>query len=497
MRANPATFLLAGAALAWGAAAQEAPVAALWHAATAEGAAVDEPDKEPVARSAMTGPITVLPLDRPVPDHVGLVEPAEVGLPEGLWQRSDLSDLVQRLQALEPPKSAPMQTLLHDMLRVSAPPPAGSKDGEAFFLARLDALMALGRLDTARALMERAGMHQPEIFRRWFDMTILTGDENAACDRMRALPEITPTYPVRIFCLARSGDWPAAVVTLETARALGVIDAAETELLTRFLDDLAGPALLPPPSMPSTLEFIIYEAVGEPLRTPVLPLPFAVADLRKNTGWKARVEAAERLASYGAIDSDRLWKVYSERAPAASGQPWDRIAAVQRLKDSLEDEDPERVAKALVPAWERMHAAGLLNTLAHQVAPQLIDFDLSGEAQEISRRLAALADVEAPPPDDPVIASLLAREVPQPGSADPVIAAITAGLSGPAPEETRERIDAGRIGGALLEAATNLQDGWGGNLDALSAGLATLTAAGQRDAAFRAAIDLLLTDTTP
>lgn len=498
MRANGATLLFAGAALAWGADAQEAPVAELGQVTTtAEEASVNNPADTAVARSAMPGPITVLPLDRPVPDHVGLVEPAEVGLPEGLWQRSDLSDLVRRLGAIDPPKSTPLQTLLHDMLRVSAAPPEGSKNGEEFFLARLDALMALGRLDTARALMERAGMQQPEIFRRWFDMTILTGDENAACDRMRALPEITPTYPARIFCLARSGDWPAAVVTLETARALNVIDGAETERLTRFLDDLAEPEILPPPSKPSTLDFILYEAIGEPLRTPRLPLPFAYADLRNNTGWKARIEAAERLASRGAIDSERLWTIYSERAPAASGQPWDRVAAIQRLTNAITDEDAERVAKSLVPAWDHMRRGGLLNALAHKVAPQLREFDLSGEAQEIARRLAALAGIDAPPPDDPVVAALLDRKVPQSGNADPVVAAISAGLSSPPPDQTRSLINEGKIGEALLDGVAKVHDGWSGNLDALSAGLATLEAAGQRDVAFRAGIDLLLTDTAP
>ncbi|WP_139214916.1 hypothetical protein [Palleronia marisminoris] len=470
-----------------------------WQIAKAQEVAVAAPGRSdpPVAASAMPEPITVLPLDRTVPDHVGVVPPAEVGLPEGLWQSSNIDDLVRKLEAIEPPRSAPMQEMLHDMLRVSAPPPKGSRKGQAFFLARLDALMALGRLDTARTLMERAGMHEPEIFRRWFDMTILTGDENTACGRMRALPEITPTYPARIFCLARSGDWPAAVVTLESARALGVIDSAETERLTRFLDDLAETAKLPPPAEPSMLDFVLYEAVGEPLRTPVLPLPFAHADLRQHIGWKARVEAAERLARSGAADATRLWTVYSERAPAASGDPWDRVAAVQRLDAALLAGDEDQVATALVPAWDRMRTAGLLNALAQRVAPELDGFTLPGEAQDIARRLSALAGIEAPPPADPALAALLNGDVPQSGGTDPVIDAISAGLSNQPPDEARAMIDTGRIGEALLLGAAQMQDGWAGNLDALSDGLATLNGTGRGDTALRAAIDLLLTDTAP
>lgn len=497
MRARGATLFAVGAAIACAAEAQEAPVARQIAATQEIAAAGEGPDHPPVAVSAMPDPITVLPLDRPVADRVGLVTPAEVGLPEGLWQRSDIADLVSWLAAVEPPQSAPLQELLHDMLRVSAPPPKGSRDGQAFFLARLDALMALGRLDTARALMERAGMHEPEIFRRWFDMTILTGDENTACARMRALPEITPTYPARIFCLARSGDWPAAVVTLESARALDMIDGAETARLTRFLDDLAGPDLLPPPSKPSMLDFILYEAVGEPLRTPVLPLPFAYADLRSNTGWKARVEAAERLARFGAADADRLWSVYSERAPAASGEPWDRVGAMQRLDAAIAAEDGERIEQTLVPAWDRMRTVGLLNALARRAAPELDGLKLAGEAEDVARRLSALAGIEAPAPDGVALAALLNGEAPDAGGTDPVIAAISAGLSDPPGDANRALIDSGQVGAALLAAAEQVQEGWGGNLDALSSGLATLAAAGHRDLAFRVAIDLLLTDTAP
>ena len=494
MRGKGLVTFLAGAAMMCGAEARDAPDAQWRFSGSEHGAQGTE---MPVARSAMPDPIIVLPLDRPVPDRVGLAAPSELGLPDGLWLESDVSDLVQLFESLEPPQSAPAQELLHDLLRVSADPPSGSTDGQAFFLARLDALMALGRLETAREMMERAGMHEPEIFRRWFDMTILTGAENAACDRMRALPEITPTYPARIFCLARSGDWPAAVVTLETARALEVIDGAETERLTHFLDDFAGTALLPPPSQPTTLDFILYEAVGEPLRTPVLPLPFAYADLRSNTGWKARVEAAERLARFGAIPPDRLWAVYSERAPAASGGPWTRVEAIQKLRDAIEANDADRVARALPAAWDQMRSAGLLSPLAAEVAPQLGEIPLSGEAEDIARRLAALAGVDAPPPDTPALKALLERTAPQPGSADPVIAAISAGLSSPPPDAMQELIDSGRIGEALLHGGTQLQTGWGGNLDALSDGLAILRAGGQSEVAFRSAIDLLLTDTVP
>lgn len=328
--------------------------------------------------SAAPEMIVVTPLDRVAPDTVGLVAPSDVGLPGDLWSASSTDTIARQLAEMRTPHSAAMQDLLHDLLRVQAEPPRDSAGGEAFFLARVDALLALGRFDIARDLMARAGSEEPAIFRRWFDVTLLTGGETRACARMRALPEITPTYPARIFCLARSGDWPAAVVTLETARALGVTTPAETERLTRFLDDRNEGGLLPPPSRPTPLDFYLYEAMGEPLRTPSLPLPFAHADLRQTSGWKARIEAGERLARAGAIGHDRLWAIYAERMPAASGQLWDRVEAVQRLDVAMRNGDPTAVTAALPGAWEAMAHVDLQPTLARRYAPRLVRLPLQG-----------------------------------------------------------------------------------------------------------------------
>ena len=48
-------------------------------------------------------------------------------------------------------------------------------------------------------------------------------------------PDLTPNYPTRTCCLARGGRWYTAALTLETATALGQIDAAP-EVLAADLD---------------------------------------------------------------------------------------------------------------------------------------------------------------------------------------------------------------------------------------------------------------------
>ena len=46
------------------------------------------------------------------------------------------------------------------------------------------------------------------------------------------------------------------------------------------------------------------EAIGTPLPTAPLPLAFAHSDLRHTAGWKARIEAAERLVRTGAVSAN-------------------------------------------------------------------------------------------------------------------------------------------------------------------------------------------------
>ncbi|WP_145963007.1 hypothetical protein [Mangrovicoccus ximenensis] len=104
-------------------------------------------------------------------------------------------------------------------------------------------------LDRAQALIERAGPGTPDLFRRWFDISLLTDSEDRACAALEANPGIVPNPMTRVFCLAREGRWTTAALTLESGRALGDISEADHALLSRFLDpDLfeGEPPLLPP-----------------------------------------------------------------------------------------------------------------------------------------------------------------------------------------------------------------------------------------------------------
>lgn len=255
------------------------------------------PPEAPVVRSALPQSVSVEPLDRPDPAGAGILRPEAVGLPRDPWMGASGQAVIAALPD-DPVTLLPAsRRLLVTLLSVEQTPPA--TDSAAFLLARIDTLLSMGQLPRAASLMEAAGLTDPDIFRRWFDAELLTNNGNRACSRLRSLPDISPTYSARIFCLARGGDWHAAALTLKTGEALNVISSDDSALLARFLDvDLFED--MPPlqiPATPTPLTFAMFEAIGQSIPTARLPLAFAHTDLRTIAGWKARLEAAERLAA--------------------------------------------------------------------------------------------------------------------------------------------------------------------------------------------------------
>lgn len=462
-------------------------------------------DEEPVTDDARVPNVSVQALDAPSPDPVGLLPSDVTGFPRTLWASSDEDTLVALLRAERVDTLPAIQGLLTTLLLAEADPPAGAGPEGALFLARIDRLLDLGALDPAQTLLEAADPDTPDLFRRWFDVSLLTGTENAACQVMQDRPAVAPTPAARVFCLARSGDWSAAALTLNTARVLGDMDADTAELLGRFLDpDLfEGEAALPPPERPSPLIFRMREAIGEGMMTSALPRAFAHADLRSTTGWKAQIEAAERLARTGAIQPNVLHGIYTARVPAASGGVWERARAVQELEAALDDGDVDDIAIALKDAWEQLGTVGLRPVLARIFGPRLAMQD-AGEADALRFRLLMLTDdyetaaLELDPGVDGALLAAVARgqvpeDLPAPGRAAPIKSAFVS----PEPDQVLVDMAAeGRLGEAILRNIAGFDHGLDGDPRALAEALATFRALGLEDVARRAALQYLILDRT-
>ncbi|ESW60607.1 MAG: hypothetical protein Q27BPR15_11055 [Rhodobacter sp. CACIA14H1] len=462
-----------------------------------------DPAKPTVTTGVVQENVSVSVIGAPSADAVGLLSPQVTGLPAALWGPGRSAGIAQLINAERIETLPALRGLLLTLLLAEADPPADSGPSATLLTARVDKLLDLGALDQARALLDAAGSRDPGLFRRSFDVALLTGEEDRGCRIMVESPNLAPTFPARIFCLARSGDWNAAALTLRTGQALGHITDEEDALLSRFLDpDLfEGEPPLPAPERITPLSWRMFEAIGEPLSTATLPIAFAHAELRPQAGWKAQIEAAERLARAGAIPSNLLLGLYTERKPAASGGVWDRVAAFQKFESAIQSGDRAAIAQTLPDIWQRMTEAELEVPFADLYGNRLSAIPLEGEAASIALTLALLspdfdrlAAARTPADDREAFLLGLARGNPD-GLTPPdsLARAIAPAFANHEPgRDLAELIAQTRTGEAILTAIDKIERGVQGDLDGVTDGLALLRRVGMEKAARRTALELML-----
>ena len=507
MRSNLRSLICAAALVAAHGVAAQQPVSAPlnvidWldgQALQPSARTLDEPD---TAQSATVPGVTVQPLGDVATRRVGLAPASVTGLPDDVWANSDGAALADAITDMHDLRVPALQSLFYTLLLAEALPPVG--DTDAFDLARVDALFALGALDPALALLEQAGPETSRAhFARYIDMSLLAATPATACAILRARPALSPGKAHEVFCSARAGDWNTAALQLGTGRVLGLIDAPTAHALERFLDpDLyEGEPPLPVPTPHSPLMFRLFEANGTPIPTRIWPVAFANADLSDTAGWKAQIEAAERLARTGAVPDNRLLGLYTQRQPAASGGVWDRVEALQRFETALNTNSPAAVSKTLPTVWGAMQDAQLTVPFATLFADDLSQMILSGRTADVAFEVLLLSPNYEQAAQlfpsralrRPALAAVAAGTVPQSLRSDGVTGAILAAFSD-APPDARIIIEAqgGALGAALLQTLSLTLEGAQGDVARLTTGIATLRALGLEDVARRVALQVML-----
>ncbi|WP_424830771.1 hypothetical protein [Ruegeria sp.] len=463
----------------------------------------------PVTQTGLQPDVSVTPLEALSPP-LGLVSSSVTGLPVDLWRRSEPSRLAELIKRVRVKDSPAMQRLLFTLLLSEARRPADPDEPDALLMARLDRLMQLGAADPVQSLVQLAGpTDTQDRFKRWFDATLLTGDEDRSCTALIAQPHLSRDYAAQIFCKARRGDWTSAALTLEAAHALQVLPQEELDVLDRFLSPelFEDAAYLPQPDDPSPLTFRLFEAIGERLPTASLPRAYANADLRDVAGWKAQIEAAERLTRIGALTPNQLLGLYTERKPAASGAVWDRVAAIQRFDGALQPDNPEGVAKTLPKAWKQMRSVGLEVPFAELFAQRLSAVPLADpEAENLRWRILMLSELyedaalDAPKGSDNnhFLAALAQGDPGRARSPSPLADAIAEGFAwaAPVPPDIDALLQNEQLGEAVLEAMTLFAHGARGNLVDLTAAIAAFRRVGLEDTARRASLQLMILNGT-
>ncbi len=459
----------------------------------------------PITETGMHPKIEVAPLEE-LSRPLGLVSASVTGIPVDLWNGSDPDRIAELIENVPVRGNPAMQRLLFTLLLSESRAPAGTGADETLLLARLDRLMQLGATDPAQSLVQVAGPTDTRArFQRWFDATLLTGDEDRSCTSLIAQPYLSQDYSAQIFCKARRGDWTSAALTLEVAHALQIMPTEKLNLLDRFLSPefFEGAAYLPQPDNPDPLTFRLFETIGERLPTASLPRAFANADLRDVAGWKGQIEAAERLTRIGALTPNQLLGLYTERSPAASGGVWDRVAAIQRFDAALMSDNHAAVEKTLPDAWRAVRSIGLEVPFAELFSEQLSKVSLSDQnVEDLRWRILLLSEnyesaaqsIPSSTEENEFLSALAQGDPGRARSPSPLADAIAEGFawSAPVPSDIKAMLDNGQLGEAILESMQLFAHGARGNLVDLSAAVAAFRKVGLEDTARRASLQLMI-----
>jgi hypothetical protein len=376
----------------------------------------------------------------------------------------------------------------------------------------------MGALDEAETLILLAGVSEPEIFRRWFEIGLIGQRTAAPCAALKARPALSDDVATRVICLARSGDWNAAAITVSLAESLGQIAVEDADLLVRFLDPemFAGLEDAGNPDPLDPITFTLRESLALPRPSTPLPLPYLNADLSLRAAARQRIVAAERLVRASAIPPNLLFAAYRGARAASSGGAWGRAETVQALDAALISEDDERLARAIASATVTFADANLLYPFAFEYGDTLAHFPPGPETGQVAPRIRQLLLIAGRPmaqwatlgPTDPPMVQFairLASRTPITGVSpysDALPEAIHRAFANLTPPQQDlpdllTRIDAGNFAEVLLKALGLLADGREAGPQALHEGLYLLRKLGLEDAARRVAIQLLLIEPEP
>jgi hypothetical protein len=249
------------------------------------------------------------------------------------------------------------------------------------------------------------------------------------------------------------------------------------------------------------LEFRLYEAIGEPLTAASLPRAFAVSDLSGEHGWKAQLQAAERLIEFGALGDNRFLGIYTDNEPAASGGIWDRISVIQNLDQALLDENGSAIALNLVEAWQLLGETPLAAPIARIFSARLLSAELSGGGAQLAAKIALLspsyetaAQIISPMSEqDAFLVSIATGDFSTFSPKSEFEKTIQEAFNDPrVPYSVNQLMSQGKLGEVILNAMIQFEKGASGDLQDLLEALSTLRLIGLEDTARRATLALVL-----
>ena len=342
----------------------------------------------------------------PEVDSIGLTGPSDGGFERTLWAGSD-PQLVLTLLAELPvaTHNPPLAALTRRLLATGAPLDGGPAGGR-MLSARVERLLAMGDLDTAKRLLDQLPPSRGDaaLARLAAQAALLDGDDPAACQRAN---DLAPTggdafwSQVAVYCRLAAGDEDGARLGLDLLRdANQTEDGAFVRLASAVADHRAGKAVPKLPS-PSPVEVALLRLAGVQLPAAALadpaPAVLTAAAREPSLAGDHQLEIAERAFQTGGLPASALGAIYGARAPAGDAlasvrTAWGPKARAMAWRAAGEQQNPQDLATLLAATWQA--ASGderflVARVFAKRFADLPVDRSLLAVAPSAARALLA------------------------------------------------------------------------------------------------------------
>ena len=350
------------------------------------------PTVPPVDRPAGTPPVDapgtpprgfqVEGLAPPEVDSIGLAGSFE----PTLWADGDPRLILSLVSQLPVAIRNPALQALTRRVLVTGAALDGATEGGRMLSARVERLLAMGDLDSAKRLLDQLppSIGDPGLARLAAEVALLAGDAAPACQRAA---DLAPASGVAfwnetlIYCRLAGGDTDGARLGLDLLREAGSgADAAFVELATMLADGAAAGA---PPALPepAAIHVALLRLAGQPFPEPALaqaPPALLTAIARDPVlAGERQLEIAERAFAAGGLAPADLAALYAERAPQGDAlervrTDWGPAARALALRAAGDQQSPQEQAALLDATW-RATSGDERALVAAALAPQLTE----------------------------------------------------------------------------------------------------------------------------
>ena len=271
-------------------------------------------------------------------NSIGIYPSIKIGINSDIWKNNNEIEISTILKKIRISDLYYLNRLLKRILLIESDPPIIAVDekfsGTIFLRQRILKLIQMGALDDAEALiLDAEPTFDPNLTDLWSEISFLTYRFERFCKAILNGYHNSLEPAHKIICLARSGDWNAAALSLATFSSINEIDSDHEKLLINYLDHEAELEIINKDKCEEDKSVIIYLCNFSNINTqiPNYGVKFLYNNLGRGKSIRSRIVASEELVKSGALNPNILFSTYKIKQPSTSGGVWARAKLVQEL----------------------------------------------------------------------------------------------------------------------------------------------------------------------